>query len=83
MISLGGYYPLFIMDIGMPGAHIDQTGLRECTMSNSAEKDMRTDQTRTSQRHFAGTEFLQFNSALLKKEVMLQLLMCFGLFFLM
>lgn len=42
-------------------------------------------QTRTSQRHFAGTELLQFNSALLKIEIylVLQLLMCFKFFFLL
>lgn len=70
------------MDTGMPDAHRDQTGLRECTMWNSAEKGKRADQTRTSQRHFAGTEILQFNSALLKIEInlVLQLLMCFGVF---
>lgn len=66
----------------MPDAHRDQTGLRECTMSNSAEKGRRADQTRISQRHFAGIEFLQFNNALLKIEIylVLQLLMCFELF---
>lgn len=63
------------MDIGMPDAHRDQTqrSLRECTMWNLAEKGRRADQTRTSRRHLAGTEFLQFNSALLKKEINLVL----------
>lgn len=51
-------------------------------MSNSAEKGRRVDQTRTTQRRFAGTEFLHFNNALLKIEIylLLQLLMCFELF---